>query len=54
MVLLKLFYLLARLFSGAVSNIVYPSFAEYEDACKINDHKLNYIESSSFRSNNAI
>lgn len=37
------FYLLAQLYVGFDSYIVYPSFAEYEDACKTFNHKLHYI-----------
>jgi|LGVF01.1.fsa_nt_gb threonine-phosphate decarboxylase len=37
------FYLLAQVFSNKNSYIVYPSFAEYEDACKTFNHKLQYI-----------
>jgi threonine-phosphate decarboxylase len=37
------FYLLAQLNAGLNSYIVYPGFAEYEDACKIYNHKLHYL-----------
>ncbi|MBI9034233.1 MAG: aminotransferase class I/II-fold pyridoxal phosphate-dependent enzyme, partial [Bacteroidales bacterium] len=34
------FYLIAQTFKGQRSLIHVPSFAEYEDACKVNDHQL--------------
>jgi threonine-phosphate decarboxylase len=37
------FYLLAQCFNNKRSTIVIPTFSEYEDACKINNHKLNFI-----------
>lgn len=43
------FYLLAQLYAGINSYIVYPSFAEYEDACKIFNHSLNFILNSEFK-----
>lgn len=36
------FYLVAQLFSGKQSLIVIPSFAEYEDAARIHQHKLSF------------
>lgn len=38
------FYLLAHLFRGYETNIVVPSFAEYEDSCKLFMHHLNYLD----------
>ncbi len=40
------FYLIAQAFNGARSMIISPSFAEYEEACKMYDHKLSYYPSS--------
>ncbi|HBK31232.1 MAG TPA: aminotransferase [Porphyromonadaceae bacterium] len=37
------FYLLAHLFAGRHSTIAYPSFAEYEDACRVYQHALTFI-----------
>lgn len=45
------FYLLAQLYTGIKSYIVYPSFAEYEDACKIFNHSLNFIPNTELESN---
>lgn len=42
------FYLLAQLYAGINSYIVYPAFAEYEDACKIFNHTLYFIPNSDF------
>ncbi len=42
------FYLIAQTFSGITSNIFYPSFAEYEDACKIFKHKIQFHTTDSF------
>ncbi len=42
------FYLLAQLHAGLNSYIVYPAFAEYEDACKIYNHKLHYVCNAEF------
>lgn len=35
-------YLIAQLYSGWASIIPQPTFTEYEDACKINNHLLSY------------
>lgn len=48
------FYLLAHLYSGYYSNIVYPAFAEYEDACKSFNHTLNYFNNTEFNANTYI
>lgn len=37
------FYLLAQAWPNAKSTILVPSFAEYEDACKMNGHELNFF-----------
>ncbi|PKQ60590.1 hypothetical protein BZG02_18540 [Labilibaculum filiforme] len=37
------FYLIAQCFSGLKSTIIIPTFSEYEDACKVNKHKLYFI-----------
>ena len=37
------FYLIAQTFSKSKSSIVIPTFSEYEDACKVNEHELLYI-----------
>ncbi len=42
------FYLLAQIHAGLNSYIVYPAFAEYEDACKIYNHKLHYMCNTDF------
>ncbi len=36
------FYLVAQAFRQKKSFIHVPSFAEYEDACKVNDHQITY------------
>lgn len=38
------FYLIAQSYHGKSSSIVIPTFSEYEDACKINDHSLSFID----------
>ncbi len=40
------FYLIAQAHRDATSLIAVPSFAEYEDACTVNAHHINYIEYS--------
>lgn len=45
------FYLLAQLYAGTNSNIIYPSFSEYEDACNIFNHSLNFIPNTEFEYN---
>jgi len=37
------FYLLAQAFSGKRSTILTPTFAEYEDACRLHHHQLTFI-----------
>lgn len=36
-------YLIAQAFSEKTSSIVTPTFAEYEDACRMNDHTVTYL-----------
>jgi len=38
-------YLISQVFKGKRSSILIPTFSEYEDACRINDHKLSFITS---------
>jgi len=38
----EIFYLVAQSFKQSKTLIPVPSFAEYEDACKCYDHKVNY------------
>ncbi len=38
-------YLLAHAFHGARSAIVVPTFREYEDACRVNQHILQFVTS---------
>ena len=40
------FYMLAQTWKGENSTILIPSFAEYEDACKLYEHKITYINNS--------
>ncbi len=40
----ELFYLVAHAFSGCRTLLVVPSFAEYEDACSLYCHRLEYAE----------
>jgi threonine-phosphate decarboxylase len=42
------FYLVAHLFSSCSSTIVIPSFAEYEDASRIHNHKQVFINNAIF------
>ncbi len=43
------FYLIAQAFHSKTSTIIIPTFAEYEDACKVNKHQLNYLNWSDLR-----
>lgn len=45
------FYLLARVFKDKRSLIPIPSFSEYEDACKINNHTISFIDNNSLKNN---
>lgn len=40
------FYLLAQAWQGARSAIAVPSFAEYEDACRLHGHRLTFFPTS--------
>jgi threonine-phosphate decarboxylase len=44
------FYLLARIFSRKRSLIPIPSFSEYEDACKVNNHTVRFTDNNSLKS----
>jgi threonine-phosphate decarboxylase len=46
------FYLLASLFQAKKSLIYTPSFSEYEDACKLYKHTINFCSNSSFAEKN--
>ncbi len=37
------FYTVALTFREAVSSILYPAFAEYEDACRMHNHQLQFF-----------
>lgn len=45
------FYLIASLYPGASSVIYTPSFAEYEDACKTYNHKIEFRNNKKFSEN---
>lgn len=38
-------YLIAQVFQGIKSAVVYPTFSEYADACAINNHTLMWVSS---------
>jgi threonine-phosphate decarboxylase len=40
-------YLIAQAFRGKKSSIITPTFSEYEDACRINEHRLSFVSSLS-------
>lgn len=40
-------YLIAQTFRRKKSTIITPTFSEYEDACRINNHRLSFISSLS-------
>ena len=40
------FYLLAQAWQGAKSKIAIPSFAEYEDACRLHGHEIAFFSTS--------
>jgi threonine-phosphate decarboxylase len=44
------FYLIAQCFSESKSSIVIPTFSEYEDACKVNNHELFFMNWSELNS----
>lgn len=41
------FYLIAQTWAGKHSTIFTPSFAEYEDACRLHGHQLSFFKNSS-------
>lgn len=40
-------YLIAQAFRGKRSGIITPTFSEYEDACRVNDHSVSFARSLS-------
>jgi len=40
------FYLIAQAWKGAKSTIAVPSFSEYEDACRLHEHEINFFSTS--------
>jgi threonine-phosphate decarboxylase len=40
-------YLIAQAFIGKTTTIITPTFSEYEDACRINEHQLSFASSLS-------
>lgn len=40
------FYLIAQAWKGSKSMIAIPSFAEYEDACRLHEHELSFFSTS--------
>lgn len=38
-------YLIAQLYRGAKTAVIIPTFSEYEDACRIQQHQLYFIDS---------
>ena len=46
------FYLLAQLFRNMHSLIFIPSFSEYEDACKVSNHHISFVENKTALQNN--
>jgi len=40
------FYLIPQAWKGAKSTIAVPSFAEYEDACRLHEHELTFFSTS--------
>lgn len=40
------FYLIAQAWKGAKSMIAIPSFAEYEDACRLYEHEISFFSTS--------
>ena len=40
-------YLIAQAFRAKKSSIIIPTFSEYEDACRINEHQLSFVSSLS-------
>ncbi|MDF9831489.1 aminotransferase class I/II-fold pyridoxal phosphate-dependent enzyme [Parabacteroides sp. PF5-6] len=48
------FYLIAQAWAGARSTILYPTFAEYEDACALYGHRLTFVPTSTALSDLAL
>lgn len=44
-------YLIAQAFQGGTATLFFPSFSEYEDACIINQHKIQYEPFTSLSEN---
>lgn len=40
------FYMIAQTWKGARSTILYPSFSEYEDACRLYEHEITFYPNS--------
>lgn len=40
------FYLIAQAWQGARSTILYPTFSEYEDACRLYEHDISFFSNS--------
>jgi threonine-phosphate decarboxylase len=38
-------YLIAQAYRESHSAVLIPTFSEYEDACRINGHRISYIHS---------
>lgn len=43
------FYLIAQCFRSKTSTIVIPTFAEYEDACRVNEHQIDFLNWSDLK-----
>jgi len=43
------FYLIAQCFRSRTSTLIIPTFAEYEDACRVNEHQLNFLNWSDLK-----
>jgi threonine-phosphate decarboxylase len=41
-------YLIAQAWKGSRSLVVVPTFSEYEDACRVNDHELLFLNEEDF------
>lgn len=37
------FYLIAQCFQKSKTTVIIPTFSEYEDACRLNNHQLNFV-----------
>ncbi|GET35225.1 threonine-phosphate decarboxylase [Prolixibacter bellariivorans] len=49
-----LIYRLARLYTGKRSAILVPTFSEYEDACRLNNHQLTYLSRESLSTQSSL